>query len=147
MRESMSDPAARLKAIRLQSGKTPGEIASSCDMSLPSYYDLEAHSGELTSAISLGQLAKLAKALQIESASLFTDRPVGTPIGALDISALVKEYLGMHSMSLSKLGDEIGYDIDNVLDFPDSISDWNIDCLRALSAKIGFDWLAAIPSR
>ncbi len=142
----MIDAASRLKVARLHSGKTPAEIAALSEINLPSYYDLENYPVELASNISLGQLRKLTRALGISAPALFANEPIDKTISLSDLSARIKEHLKAHSMTVEKFIEEVGYDIAPALETPDSILDWNIDCLHALSDRIGVNWLAAIPA-
>jgi DNA-binding XRE family transcriptional regulator len=140
----MTEHNSRLKAARIRSGKTPAEIATLAGLGIPSYYDLESQPHDLTSAISLRDLTKLAHVLRLDSSSLFSDEPVHK-ISLSDVSNGIKNYLEEHSLSLSDFADQVGYDIASALKTPDVILDWNLDCLRSVCAKIGINWLAAIP--
>jgi transcriptional regulator with XRE-family HTH domain len=140
----MIEPNSRLKAARIRSGKTPAEIAALSGVELASYYDLENHPDELTSTISLRDLANLCRVLGIDTSSLVSNESINK-ISLSDVSTGIKNYLQAHSLSSSAFADQVGYDIAPALKTPGAILGWNLDGLRAVCTKIGINWLAAIP--
>jgi transcriptional regulator with XRE-family HTH domain len=139
-----TDPALRLREARLNIDKTLSEIAVSSGISLASYCDLESHSSDLASAISLRDLRRLSQVLGIEPASLFSDEKVD-PATPSNLPKRIAEYIGAHGIAASSFSDQVGYDVTEILESPDAILGWNVDCLRAVCQKLGIDWLTALP--
>jgi hypothetical protein len=141
----------RLKQVREALGKSPQEIHAllgSSDVSVGSYYDLEDHDGALNTTISLGELCKLSSILGTRARFIFDGKlEDGRQISPSDLSARIKRHLENTATSITDFEDRVGFVIAPALEDPSEILNWNIDCLRFVSAEIGVNWLDALPIR
>src|SRR5439155_1721673 len=120
-------PGQRLKSARERSRKSPAEIASEAGISVSSYYDLE-NSDDLSNAISLLKLKKVAKALGIRVRSLFGNDQLAAPeIRPDDLVQRLEAYLRETGISISEFEDRVGFTISPVLDDPLEFLGWNVD--------------------
>src|SRR5579871_3943648 len=130
----------RLKRFREDAGKTPQELAVFLHDSVPAYYDLEDHNGDLYKTVSLGELEAICSAIGIRSHRLFADEAASEPsISPQDLISRVKSHLGETVVTVGEFEDRVGYFEDRVgyvigssLKDVSEVMDWNVDCLRSV---------------
>ena len=137
----------RLKRARELRGKSPEEIASIVGMSALNYRDLEDFPGDITTGLSLSQLAKLASALAIRTDLLFEDIPSDeSNITREHLSSIIAQFLSDTGTAVTDFEDRTGFIITPALNDASEILNWNLDCLRCVCREIGIDWTRVLRS-
>ncbi len=143
----MMGDAERIKALRERTGKSSSEIASLAGLGEMEYFDLEFHDDELVSVPSLAKIRRLADALGVRTAALFSDEPnvVQRHTSYAELVLLVKAHLAA-GISKEAFEDEIGWDLDAFLDSEQrALSEYGVEFLQALCPCVGIAWMAALP--
>jgi transcriptional regulator with XRE-family HTH domain len=70
----MTGDAERVKTLRQRTGKSADEIASLAGLEDMAYFDLESYDDELRTALSLGQVKRLAAAFGVPASALFSEQ-------------------------------------------------------------------------
>ena len=146
-RESEMNPGRKLEIIRAQKLLSQEELASCAGLSLSTYSDLEGM-GDLQDNISLRNLRKLCKCLQIRPIELFTEaeNDFRQSIGFEEIQKTVKEYLSVHNLELSRFENQVGWELAEFVNNPDAAWKWNVEELRNVCDAVAIDWLSALPT-
>ena len=143
----MRGDAKRIKALRERSGKSCHEIASLAGLGDMEYFDLEAYDDELTTVPSLAAIKRLADALGVPPAALFSDKPV-TPtrhVSYRELVSLVKTRLA-GGITQEAFEDQIGWELDAFLESEEkAFSEYGVEFLKALCRRLGIQWIAALP--
>jgi ribosome-binding protein aMBF1 (putative translation factor) len=71
----MSLHSDRIRQLREKAGKSEGEMAEIMNISVESYFDLEAYDDEVLDCISLDELKKMSSAFGVSSVELLTGVP------------------------------------------------------------------------
>jgi transcriptional regulator with XRE-family HTH domain len=140
----------RLRAARVRAGKTEREVADKTGLNLPSYYDLEAVPDEVTSAISLRELAAICDALRITPQFLLSGEDAQPQCVYFDFAHLANkalEHLARSGISIRALEEQIGWELKPFIHDPQTGWQWNVDCLRDVCDAVGANWLSALPQR
>ncbi|MDB6064441.1 MAG: hypothetical protein JWR26_649 [Pedosphaera sp.] len=136
----------RLKRIRESKRKSVEELAELLLMTPSEYEEWESHPGELTSAISLGELVELASVLDVSTAFIFEGKkPTGKEISLDELCAKMNAHLSSTGKTIEEFEDEVGFEMEPSLNESSEIINWNVDCLRFVCEEIGVDWLLALP--
>src|SRR5262245_19936362 len=137
--------AGRIKALRQRIGKTAEDIASLAGLGDMEYFDLEFHDDELRTVPSLAQINRLARALGVPTAALFSDEPL-TPLqqtSYAQLVALVRAHLAS-GISREAFEDEIGWFLNDFFESEDkALSEYGVEFLQALCPRIGIEWVSA----
>jgi hypothetical protein len=131
--------AKTLQAARENSGKKPEEIAELLGISIPAYHDLEAFDDELPSSLSLKQVAQLFNVLKVDPAEILDATWTGRPIDPYDFVNRIKSYLSNNRMTLKEFEDRVGWDINQLIDDPLSLLNYNIEGMVDISKELGID--------
>ena len=141
------EPQDRLRHARERSEKGIEHVASLAGMDLPAYRDLETFSDEIAINVSLHDLRSICDALAITPQSLFQMGEADDTEARVSPEEFVKklrEKLQQKRIPLSLFEDEVGFQISECFDNPNAVMAWNVDCLRAVCAEIGVDWLTVL---
>ena len=145
----MLKPHDRLRIAREQSGKTAQDLANAAGISVPHYYDLEAHDDELFMTLSLRELRELCQSLAVSARYLFANGPRkdnGSVVSFVSIAAALSGYLREHKVSQDAFENKIGWSLGSLAANPELAWEWNVDCLRDVCSELQIDWMAALPS-
>jgi transcriptional regulator with XRE-family HTH domain len=127
--------------MREASGLGPDALARQAGLSIQRYSDLENCDGDLTAAISLGELGKLSKALGIDPICIFGSIDGGSErLSYADLIGKIKSHITERRLRIDDFEKKIGYSVESALSDPSSITTWNLDCLRAVCVEVGLDW-------
>lgn len=140
-------PNERIRVARERCGKTPKEVAALSNIDLPTYYDLETFTDEVTTAVSLRDLNQICGVLGISIANLFDQGPLSyeeTP-NLLQIHHLIERHLLETGISVAQFEHKVGYTVKAIFQHPETIWDWNIDCLSCVCCELGIDWRSVLP--
>lgn len=139
--------AENIRRARMFCAKSEAEVASEAGINLPSYYDLEAVEDEITNAISLGQLQLLSVALKTPLRVLFGDNepPAHDSVSWVDLVQQIHRLIQARRETVEEFENRVGYEMRSALADPRRISEWNVDCLRAVCAELGINWLDTLP--
>jgi transcriptional regulator with XRE-family HTH domain len=136
--------AGRLREARDRSGKTVDEVALAIGISVAAYADIEAYDDEFSMALSLEQIWRLARALEIPLTELIGLTSPDCLDATDSMDALlehVRAAVATRRESIEHFGDRVGWDIASAIDAPARAwSDWNLDCLRAVCEEVSCDW-------
>lgn len=135
-----------LKQAREAAGKTPEEVAELAEITINTYYDFEQCEGDLNIVVSLSELSKISSALGIRTRFLFEGKSDGKQISPSQLASQIKRHLEKTDMSITDFEDRVGFTVALAIENPSEILNWNVDCLRFVSAEIGVSWLDALPS-
>ncbi|MEP6573716.1 MAG: hypothetical protein ABJD11_13515 [Gemmatimonadota bacterium] len=141
--------ANRLRAARERAGFSRESLSKQSGMALQHLEDLESFDEELLMTVTLAQLAALGQLIHVEPTELLADNP-GTRrpesrIAPEGIAELIRGRLRARGIPLEELEDEIGWELDRVLEDPATLFEFNADGLRDICDALGVDWLRALP--
>jgi hypothetical protein len=143
--------ARRIAEARAASPLAPPELAALLGISVPSYWDLEAHDDEAFACLSLRQLSTLADALQLSARSLVSDDPASPThqnLTDVDIGAALRRQLAAMGDNVEALGDHLGWAVTQALRDPATIWDeWCADTLRDVCEPLNLEWRGLLPHR
>jgi transcriptional regulator with XRE-family HTH domain len=141
--------AQRLKAARQRAGLTEEEVAQRAGLSLPSYWDLEAHDDEAFMCLSIRELLSLARVLAVSPRDVLADEGVHSRAGLIPIAAVaerIQAFLTTNGETAGEFGNRVGWDVGSVLESPArAFDEWNLDCLQDVCRAVGLDWLTVVP--
>lgn len=132
---------SRLKKIREATGSSPEQVARLVNLSLPEYYDLENCDGELTTNVSIGEIFKISVALKITPHMIFEDNAMGEFVTINGLVEKIIKHLKDNNMGILQLEEKVGFVLAPVIDNPEKVLDWNVDCLRFVCSEVGVNWL------
>jgi len=133
-------PGELIRERRLALGLEPEKVARQVGLEPSSYYDLEGFETELSTSVSLGDIARLEDILNFdvrEAFSGWSGRPELTLEG---LSDAIKKHLREVNLTVNEFEDAIGWEVDSILANPHSALDWNLDCLRDICRTLGIRW-------
>lgn len=139
----------RIAEARLRNGLTEADAAGRLDMTFASYWDLENFDAEAFCAVSLVELRALGEMLRVEPRVILLG--AGTPamvpsISFADIASRLAERVARDGWSADELGQQIGWDIAEVLADPERLWNFNVEGLYDICQALELDWVAALPS-
>jgi transcriptional regulator with XRE-family HTH domain len=140
--------AGRIRDARLHAGVADLEIAARLDMTPESYWDLESYDDEAYRCLSLRELATLCQILHVEPwVLLFGEkaREIQKQTTFREIHERLVERIRQRGMTSQQYGDEVGWDIDAVVDNPEEIWNFNLQELYDVCKALDLDWVAALP--
>src|SRR6266404_1736195 len=130
-----------LKHVRESSPLTRAQLADATGINLAWYHDLEAYDDELTSNVSIGSVARIARALGIKPSALYRGQSHGI-VSLEHLASLVREHVARSGKSLEDFETEIGWSVAAALANPDEFLQFNADCLRSGGRCI--DWFEVL---
>ena len=135
----MSNSAARLREARQRSQMTPDQVAKRAGVSVSVYYDLEAHPEDLLAAISIGELLQIAETIGIEPYWLVEGKAnlANTSISLNDFADRLRNLQTIRS--IEDIEKDVGYEVSSALTSPETVLDWNLDCLVSLCRVLKID--------
>lgn len=137
----------RLRKRREDLSKTVAEVAAASGLNEPSYYDAEDDEEEIFSNISLEELKRLSRTLDVDLAWLLTGhtRDKKNVLGFSTLADLIKTHLRENRMKVEEFENRVGYEIQACIVDPSSIGAWNVDCLQSVASTLGINWVDALP--
>jgi transcriptional regulator with XRE-family HTH domain len=131
----------RLRQSRLRSGKTPEEIARAAGIGAATYYDLEAHPGDIAAALSLAHLHKLAATVQADIYWLVhgEENAAVERVSTIQLMHRITELAGRSKMTTEEIEEKIGYEIGAALARPSAVLEWNLDCLKSVCGFLNLE--------
>jgi transcriptional regulator with XRE-family HTH domain len=132
----------RLQALRERAKKTIHQLAEETGLSIAALFDLE-ETDDLYDTVSIGQVKRLARALDVKPSMFFGLAPSSgnqKAIGLYQLPVLLREYLEAKRLSIDQFEDQVGYEVRHILADPGAIHDWNIACLMAVASELGLRW-------
>jgi transcriptional regulator with XRE-family HTH domain len=140
-KQSEMGTAERIRALRLEAGRTEQELASELGLTIHSYCDLEQHDEELESAVSIAQALKLANLLHTNLLALLgeTEIPVKMPIAR--VRSALNAQLGKSAEAKELMEDTLNWDLGPFLEGSDQWTTvYTIEFVRQLAIAIEVDW-------
>lgn len=137
----------RIRQLRQARGLSAEELAQRIGVNIAWYHDVEAYPSEVSSTLSLAQLARLAKELELVSAALLLGESFDAEAPSLGRTALVAELqraVDERRQPIDVVSAEIGWDVSALLGDPEQLAAFNVDGLRDLCDYLGVDWVAAL---
>jgi len=128
-----------LRQLREESHLSPEQLAATAGLNLAWYYDLETHEDELTSNVSLGSIARLARALGVKPSALYGGQSTAT-ISLDHLASLVREHVARSGKSLEDFETATGWSVADALANPEEFRKFNVDGLRATAEAVNVDW-------
>jgi transcriptional regulator with XRE-family HTH domain len=144
----VGSPQSALRIARERAGLTQEQVATLAGISPAAYWDLELCSDDLTTAVSIRTLARVCQAVAIDLHRLFGVSSCA-PEKRITPSRLRKqtiEHLNRTHLSIPALEDKVGFHLSSFLANPDTVWDWNIDCLRSVCEELGVNWIDGLPA-
>lgn len=138
--------ADRIRALRLESGRSELELANELGLTVDGYCDLEQQELELESVLSIAQALKLAQLLGTNVLGLLgeAERPTKLPIARVRsalVAHLETSHVGSSAEAKQVLEDEIDWDLGPFLEGTDGwMSVYTIEFVKKLAMAIEVDW-------
>ena len=146
----MDGYADKIRRKRLAAGKSEGEMAELVGISFESYFDLESYDDEVVDCLSLSELSKMCRALNITPADLLSDEVVGSDnpphLSFAQFIERVKSYIESHGMTVPEFEDKVGWELESLLNDPEAIWERNVQFLKDVCVEVGIDWLWVVPA-
>lgn len=117
-------------------------------MTIDSYCDLESSDDETFLVPSLRQLAMLGQVVGVQPRVLLLGpeaENLNDVVTPADTTARLAERMSREGLTPEQLGDQIGWDIKEVLLDGDAVWEFTVDELYDICEAIGLDWVAALP--
>lgn len=139
----------RIAGARLGKGLTEAEAAARLDMTFAAYWDLEKFDDEAFCVVSLAELRALGEMLDVEPRVILLGAgttAMAPPVSYADIASRLAERVARNGCSAEELGQQIGWDIAEVLADPEALWDFSVEGLYDICQTLELDWVAALPS-
>jgi len=128
-----------LKQLRERTSISPEHLAATAGISVAWYYDLESQDDELTSNVSIGNIARLARELGVKASAIYGESSSKT-VSLDHLASLVREHLRQSGGSLEDFEMAIGWSVAEALSNPEHFRGFNVDGLRAVAEAVHVDW-------
>ena len=146
----MDGYADKIRQKRSAAGKSEEEMAELIGINLPSYFDLESYDDEVVDCLSLTELRKMYRALNMTPADLFSDEARGSDdaghLSFAEFSKKVKSHIESHGMTVPEFEDKVGWELESLLNDPEEIWERNVQFLKDVCVELGINWLRVAPS-
>jgi transcriptional regulator with XRE-family HTH domain len=129
-----------LKHLRESSSLSPEQLAAAAGLNLEWYYDLETYDDELTSNVSLGSIARVAKALGVRPSALYGGEESKGIVSLEKLALLVRDHVQRSGKSIGEFETKIGWSVSAALADPEKFREFNFDGLRATCEAIDVNW-------
>jgi hypothetical protein len=137
--------AARIREARQRANVSAVDAAAHSGISLPAYDDLERFDDEAFTSADLGILMSLGQLLGVSPAQLLLGGDGdGSRLSFEEISQALREYLEVHSVTVDRFGDEIGWDVSGLVE---NAANWRtqpVEVLYLVCTRLSIDWVAAL---
>lgn len=141
--------ADKIRQKRIAAGKSEEEMAELIGINLPSYFDLESYDDEVVDCLSLSELRKLYRALDMTPADLFSEEARGSDdaghLSFAEFSKKVKSHIESHGMTVPEFEDKVGWELESLLNDPAEIWERNVQFLKDVCVEVGINWLWVAP--
>jgi transcriptional regulator with XRE-family HTH domain len=146
----MLDPNERLRKARIAAKKSEQEVAAAAGLSLETYYDLESNSQDPCISISLDELLKVAKSLELHPIDIVGDMvphevEVTCRIDFQEFREIIQDFLNRRKLTVAELEEIAGWELSDFMNDPETAWSWNSDALRFVAGACGIHWLAVLP--
>ena len=146
----MDGYADKIRQKRLAVGKSEGEMAELIGINLPSYFDLESYDDEVVDCLSLSELSKMYRALNMTHADLFSEEVRGSGnadhLSFAEFIEKVKSHIEAHGMTVPEFEDKVGWELESLLNDPEEIWERNVQFLKEVCVEVGVNWLWVAPA-
>lgn len=135
--------AARIKALRETQGLSIEEASKAAEISFSNMFDLESYANEVLMCISLSELAILARVLGTYPLELLDPEASMRPEAGLchnELSRAILQFLERSQQPIEAFEEHVGWEVTEVLNEPEKILNWNVDCLSDVCAAISVNW-------
>ena len=144
----MKGIAARIKALRNESGKTDVEVADLLELSIYEYGDLESYDKEIIDVVSVKTAARLARLYNQSLLQLLVPEKEMWPkehLSEKQLAEKAKALMMQKGLSQEEAEDQVGWFLESFLANPRAYVEENpIMFLQDLSRFIGINWLSSI---
>jgi transcriptional regulator with XRE-family HTH domain len=133
-------PGEFIKNRRLALGYEPDEVAQQVGLNVPGYYDLEQVDSELSSVVSLGEIAKLEQLLTFEIRAILSEWKQPPNLTLQDLAELIRTHLRTNGQTLADFENAAGWEVGPMLHDPKVALDWTVDYLAGVCSGLGIPW-------
>ena len=144
----MNGYAKRIENFRTNASKSMEEMAGILELTYESYRDLEFHDDEVTHCISLAQLKKMCDSFGISPVTLLADDPKQAEnirhLNADEFVEKIKDHNSMCALTAAEFADKVGWYVEQLLESPEVIEDYNVRFIQDVCNEVGMNWLSAI---
>lgn len=145
----MEGYAVKIRQLRLAVGRSEKEMAESIGINLPSYYDLESYDEEVIDCLSLKELKQMCEVLKIAPVDLLSDAAKNNSrlnhLSFTEFTEMVKKHIESKGITVSEFEDRVGWEIEELLNHPESVWQRNVQFLKDTCSVLGVDWLSVVP--
>jgi len=130
-----------IRQRRESMGLSVEEMAVKLEMDAVSYHEVESRPEYPGHVLSLNQLYQLCAVLKTSPRDLFSDPPHGQgPATFAELKETLLGQLAENRLSIGQFEANVGWEIKDFIDNPESALSWTIERLRAICAALGLDW-------
>lgn len=139
--------ADRIRAARQRGGLTGAQVAEQVGITSGSYYDVEARDDETFTVLSIADIVRLGKVLNLSLGELLFGRsgPEKQGVTFAEIADRLRNRLAASGLSVEEFGEKVGWGVGDVLSNPEALWEFNLVGLRDVSKVADVDWVAALP--
>ena len=145
----MGGYADKIRQLRLAAGRSEKEMAESIGINLPSYYDLESYDVEVLDCLSLNELQKMCRVLEIAPVDLLSDEAKNysglNHLSFTEFTEMVKKHIESRGITIAEFEDRVGWEIEGLLNNPEGIWERNVQFLKDACGELGVNWLSVVP--
>ena len=140
----------KIRQLRLSTGKSEGEMAEIMNISVESYFDLEAYDDEVLECISVYELRKMSGAFGVTPVELLMGVPRAEAnlnhISYVELVERIKKYIDSQGVTVTEFEDSVGWYIESLFDNPQEIEGRCVQFLIDACNELQLDWLEVIPN-
>ena len=140
--------ASLVSAAADAAGASAAELAQLLGVSQPAAWDVLTCPNEVSTCLSLRQLARLAARLRISPLSLLSVSvaPAQEHRSLAQLAAEVSAYCAAHHLSIEQFSESAGWSVQQLIAAPESaLDDWCLDALTDVCRTLGFHWPDYLP--
>ena len=135
--------AGEIKRRREALDLAVSDVAAAVGLSSDQYEDLETDDDEVFMAVTINQVLRLGDLLGVRIHELVGrgEFEHDEGIGIREFLAIVRRHMASRNESIDEFSERVGWDVAAALADPDVAgAEWNLDCLRDISAGVSVDW-------
>jgi transcriptional regulator with XRE-family HTH domain len=139
--------AKRIREARLRLGLSEAEVAHRWGVEPSLYWDLELRDNELFMCVDFRNLPGLAAALEMPlMVLLFGEEPVTQPpeVEYAEVAQRIRRRLADEGLTVDALSDVVGWELQGVLEDPETLGAFNISGVYDVCQAVELDWIGLL---
>ena len=139
--------ASRIRAARERLGVSVQDFAARWSEEPSTYWDLELTDDALFRTVALGEIPRLASALELPvMVLLFGEVPMRAvaQVSYRDVAGAIDRQLSHDGLTVEQLSAAVGWELQPILDEPDVLSGLNLSAVLNICQAVRLDWVGLL---